>query len=173
MWSRNDNKYILLVMLLAGVMVILLVLPPLYFIQGTGSYLPLHISLETASIIVAFLIFGVVWNAYSRERAGNVVILAIGLLTAALIDFLHMLSYKGMPVFITPGDPEKAINFWLVARLVTAGTFIVAAVRPWQPFLKSYTRAAMLWLGILLVGLVAWAGLWHQDIWPRTFIEGQ
>ena len=42
--------------------------------------------------------------------------LGIIFLAVGLSDFLHVLSYAGMPVFITPSGAEKAINFWLVAR---------------------------------------------------------
>lgn len=167
--NTKNNPYLWLVVALAGVVVLL----PFYSIRSLSDYLPLHMAMDTASIVVAFLIFGVVWKAYSEEQAGNIVILAIGLMAAGLLDFAHMLSYKGMPVFITPGSPEKTINFWLAARLLTVLTFVVAAVRPWRPFYNAATRYLLLLLALLLVALVYWAGLWHEQAWPHTFIEGE
>jgi hypothetical protein len=78
-----------------------------------------------------------------------------------------------MPDFISPSGPEKAINFWLLARLLSALGLFAVAVLPWQP-LRNF---GMRWLGLLatllLVALAAWVGLLHQDSLPRTFVSGQ
>lgn len=65
---------------LAVLFVIVWQAPALYVVQGLAGYLPLHMFAETFSIVVAMLGFGVAWNAYSRERPGNIVILACSLL---------------------------------------------------------------------------------------------
>ena len=96
--------------------------PAINTVRGLANYLPLHMFVETFSIVISMLVFGVAWNVYSAERPGNIVILSCALLAAGLIDFAHMLSFKGMPDFITPSDPEKAINLWLAARLIAAFT---------------------------------------------------
>ncbi len=166
-------RYLLLVLALAGLVVMLLQASPLYFVHGLGHYLPLHVLMETASIVVAFLVFGVVWNAYSAEQPGNIVLLATGLMAAGLLDFAHMLSFKGMPDFVTPGSPEKAINFWLLARLLTALTFLIAAVRPWRPLATPLRRYQYLLASLLFVAASYWGVLHHQDAWPHTFIEGE
>ena len=171
--AASEPRWALLVAGLAVLIGALLAAPPLYFVQGLADYLPLHMLLETASIVVAFLVFAVVWNAYSDERPGNIVILAIGLMVAGAIDFIHMLSYAGMPAVVTPSGPEKAINFWLVARLVTAAAFVAAAVREWAPLRAAGHRYWLLAAGMVLVATVYWAGLWRPEAWPRTFVEGE
>jgi len=104
-----------------GALLVLVWLAPLpRLFQGLGNYLPLHSLVEVVSIVIAALVFGVVWNAYSHERSGNLVLLACALLAVALIDFAHALSYAGMPEFVTPSDPEKAIFFWLAAPRLAA-----------------------------------------------------
>ncbi len=140
---------------------------------GAAQYVPLHIGLETASIVAAMLVFGITWDGYARDRAGNVVILGTALLVAALIDFVHLLSFAGMPDLVTPSGHEKAINFWLCARLVVALAFLVAAVRPWQPLKHSRSRHLILGTGLAITVLVVWAGLYEPSWWPRTFIVGQ
>ncbi len=172
--ERTGHKTLLeFVLFLGGLVVLLLLTTPLYTIHGLSHYLPLHMVLETASLVVAFSTFSVVWNAYSEERAGNIVLLALGMMAAGLIDFAHMLSYPGMPDFITPGSTEKAINFWLVARLLTAVTFLVVALRPWRPLANPGNRFTLLTLTAIVTGLVYWAGLYHPHDWPHTFIEGE
>ncbi|HEY6865177.1 MAG TPA: EAL domain-containing protein [Burkholderiales bacterium] len=147
--------------------------PPHHALEGISSYLPLHNLLEGASIVVAMLVFGVTWNAYTRERSGNTVILACGLLAVGLIDFAHMLSFKGMPDFVTPADPEKAIEFWLAGRTVFAACLLSAAVRAPAPLASPATRYALLLGALAVTALVYWMVLLHGDRLPHTFIEGK
>ncbi|TAM45340.1 MAG: PAS domain S-box protein [Gammaproteobacteria bacterium] len=176
MWrplERQWHFHAWLLVALAAVFAFVWQAPPHQPFQGVASYLPLHTALETFSLVVSFLVFGVAWNAYARERAGNLVILGCVFLAVGLIDFLHTLSYKGMPAFITPGDPEKAINFWLAARYLAAAGLVLAAVRPWRPLAHPGLRYAWLAGALTLAALVGWIGLFHQDVLPRTFIEGK
>ena len=140
---------------------------------GAARYAPLHLTLETGSVIIAMLVFGLAWNAYSRERPGNVMILACALLATGLIDFVHTLSYAGMPDFITPSGQEKAINFWLAARLVSALAFLAVALRAWKPLARPEMRWVLLGGSLAIAAVVVWAGIFHQEAWPRTFIVGQ
>jgi Membrane-associated sensor domain len=129
---------------------------PHHAFEGLASYLPLHNFLEGASIVVAMLVFGITWNAYTRERSGNLVIVACGLLAVGLIDFAHMLSFKGMPDFVTPADPEKAIEFWLAARLVFAACLLAAALRPAVPLAAPWMRHALLAAAAAVTAFVYW-----------------
>ncbi|HCY63922.1 MAG TPA: hypothetical protein DHV59_14060 [Oxalobacteraceae bacterium] len=132
----------------------------------------LHTFMELFSIVVALLLFGVVWNAYSRERSGNIVILACAALAIGLIDIAHMMSYPGMPDFVTPSGPEKAINFWLSARVIAALAMLAVALRPQRPFACGHTRHILLAASLTITALVYWLGLFHSDWWPDTFVEG-
>ena len=82
----------------------------------TRHFLALHQALETVSIVVSALIFAVGWRTRSIHPQRSVFILASGFLGVALLDFSHMLSYVGMPDFITANSVSKGINFWLPAR---------------------------------------------------------
>lgn len=139
---------------------------------GIGRYLPLHTAMETGAIIVAMLVFGIVWNAYSDERPGNVLLLGAVLLGTALLDFGHMLGYRGMPDFITPASPQKAIVFWLAARLLVAVGLLVAALRPWQPMLETRSRYAVLAAVLAYVTLLYVLELWMPASLPVFFIPG-
>lgn len=106
---------------------LMLVIPPV-----VPHYLPIHTSLETLSLIVSVSIFAVVWSLRHKQLSGNVILLACAFLGVALLDLTHMLSFKGMPEFITPSSPEKAIYFWLVGRLLGAITLVAIAVLSWN-----------------------------------------
>lgn len=143
-----------------------------YEAQSLATYLPLHNVLESLSIVVAMLVFGVTWNAYSSERPGNIVLLACALLAVGLIDFAHMLSFKGMPDFFTPASPEKAINFWLAARLLAALALWTAAMRSARPLKSARTRYLLLASSLAITSFVYWIGINHEKELPHTFIEG-
>lgn len=174
--STNQPRLLPVFGLLAALAVIFVLTwaaPPHDVFSGLANYDPLHVLLETLATVMAGLVFGVVWNADNRERAGNIVVLGCALLAAAIVDFMHMMSYAGMPDLVTPAGPEKAINFWLAARFIVATALLVVALRDWRPFRLPRTRYLWLAGSLLLAGLIAWVGLYHQALFPRTFIPGK
>lgn len=162
--------------LLGGLVALFLLVwlsPPQNIFAGISKYQSVHLPIETLSIVISMLVFGVAWNAYSKERAGNIIILACAFVAVALIDFAHMLSFAGMPVWVTPSDPEKAINFWLSARFIFAVALLAVAIRPWTPLASPKTRYGLLVAAVGISALVYWIGLFHQADLPRTFIAGK
>ena len=158
---------------LSAVFLLIWLLPTPAVFRGIANYQPMHMTMELFSIVVAMLIFGVTWNAYSDERAGNVMIIACAMLAVGLIDFVHMLSFKGMSDLVTPSGPEKAINFWLSARFLAALALLAVAMRPWTPLASSAKKYWLLAGALAIVLFVVWVGLFHQGMLPRTFVEGQ
>ncbi len=139
---------------------------------GLSRYLPLHSAMETGAIVVAMLVFGIAWNAYSDARPGNVVLLGVVLLGTAMLDFGHMLGYRGMPDFITPASPQKAISFWLAARLLVAVGLLAAALRPWQPMLRPRARYGLVSLVLAYVAACYGLELLMPAQLPAFFIPG-
>ena len=178
-WGAGDpadarlRRVLLVVAALAALFVLVWRWPFHHPFEGAASYPPLHVILETIALAVAVLVSGVAWNAYGRERAGNVIVLACGFLAVAILGLLHTLSYAGMPDFLSPSGPEKAIYFWLVARYWAAATILVVAVRTWRPFSNPRMRYVLMAGSLALVAVVAGVGLFHQADLPHTFIPGQ
>ena len=85
-----------------------------------GDYLAFHNVAEILAVAVAAMIFGVGWHAAKARGPAFPMLLSVAFLAVGLLDAAHLLSYAGMPHFITPSGAEKAINFWLAAR-ITAG----------------------------------------------------
>lgn len=167
------QRYQLLTLIaLAMLLVMVWLLPPALLFEGLASYLPLHTTMETFSVVVAALIFGIGWNTYSRNQAGNVVLLACVFLAVGLLDFGHFLSYKGMPDFVTPASAHKAIWFWLPARMAVAVALLIIVLVPWRPLLNKRRRY---WL---LAGALGYAALFYALILffpqqlPVVIVEG-
>lgn len=156
----------------AALLVLLWSLPSLPDIAGVANYLPLHMALETAAIVIAVMVFAVGWLNPSRALAANVQLLACCFLGVALLDFTHMLSYRGMPDFVTPSDPEKAINFWLAARLLAAIGMLVAVSMAWR-VRESFAAGHVLLAVGAYVALAHTVFLFYPEWVPRTFIAGK
>lgn len=170
--ASSARRSAVLLALLLAIFVAVWTAPPQHALEGIAHYTWLHTVLETVAAVMAAMVFGVAWNAYSAERPGNVMVLALGLLAVAIIGTMHMLSFAGMPEFVTPAGPEKAINFWLAGRFLFAATLLAAAARGWAPFARPAQRYAALAGALAVCALVGWAGLFHADLLPRTFIDG-
>lgn len=160
---------------LAAVLLIVWLLPANSLLKTAGHWFPtwLHSCMELLAIVVAALVFSISWHSYRSEQAGNLSLLACGYLAVALLDSAHLLSYHGMPDFITPSSVEKAIDFWLAARLSEALVLLGVALRAWRPLSNPQQRYQ--WLAATLggVALMVYLRLYQPHLFPRMFIEGQ
>ncbi|HZX29970.1 MAG TPA: MASE3 domain-containing protein [Rhodocyclaceae bacterium] len=135
------------------------------------DYLPWHTGLEFASMAVFAMVTALGWNLKDAGRNNHTVLLAAVFLYTGLADFAHTLSFRGMPDWVTPAGPEKAINFWLAERLGPLLGLYGLALLPaghWSRLRCLATVAA----GLAAAILVGWIGLYHADRLPRTFIPG-
>lgn len=157
---------------LALLLLLAWLIPPPSEIKGLAAYLPLHTALETFAIIVAILAFAIGW-APGMPAPRNIALLGCAFLGSALLDFGHLLSYKGMPDFVTPSDPEKAIFFWLALRCLSGGALLFVAISSWRPAATRFQRYLYLTGVLVYTGMVYWVVLFHQDSLPHTFIPGK
>ena len=143
--------------------------------QGLAHYLPLHMALETLAILISGFTFSVIWSARREQLPRNTLLLACAFLGVGLLDFGHMLSYQGMPEFVTPGSPHKAISFWLAARLFGALALLAVALLPWDTHSDSTKLQPrhMLFLVVLAVSGLYSVFLFYPHLLPTTFIAGQ
>jgi len=164
-----------LVVLLSLLFLVFWLLPQLDILKNSETVFPLalHTIEETFAIVVAIMVFAVSWNAYGKDRPGNILVLACGFLAVSLLDFAHMLSYKGMPDFVTPADVHKAIVFWLGARYAASITLLIAALRAWQPLVNSTTRYRFLGISLSITAAIYYVQLYRPELLPLTFVPGQ
>ncbi|WP_374255383.1 putative bifunctional diguanylate cyclase/phosphodiesterase [Aquabacterium sp.] len=132
----------------------------------------LHTFTEFAAIVAALLVFFVAWHAHNGLLPANVAKLACGFLAVGLIDVGHVLSYSGMPDFVTPSGIEKAIHFWLVARYVGAATLLCVALQPEAGPISDAQRNVLLAGALTLTTAVYALNLFAPEVWPSTFVAG-
>lgn len=149
------------------------ILTPTNALSGLAVHLPLHLLLETTSVVIAFMVFAIGWNAYSQKVSGNIILLAYAFFAVGALDFTHMLSFKGMPEFLTPSSPEKAIDFWLAARSIAAFALLAVALKSWKPFASTTSRYIHFAFTLLLIVFIHWVLIFHDELTPPTFVVGQ
>ena len=148
-----------------------LTLPSVTFFSRAEDYLPLHLFLEFVPMAVSAMVFSLAWNLRRQPDNSHTILLGTTFLFVCVVDGATMLSYRGMPEFLTPSVPEKSFNFWLMARTACALALLAVAVAPVQSWTRMQCRIALL-AALGLTALALWAGFYSQSQFPATAMEG-
>lgn len=139
---------------------------------NANVFLFFHTAIEVFAVVVAMLIFVTGYRAILSNRKNAVVLLGIIFLGVGLLDFLHLMSYVGMPDAISPNSPHKSIFFWLAARLLGAGALLLYVLVRVVAEVSTRRKRAALALMLAMVGLLAALGLLWPDQVPALFVPG-
>jgi signal transduction histidine kinase len=110
----------------------------------------LHLILEFISISISFSIFTYGLRAFVNSQSKQLVYLSILFLVLGSVDFLHALSFEGMPVLFGESSTNKAAWYWIIARL-TGGIFLIPTMILSDEKISKRTRSLLLIVGILYV----------------------
>ena len=132
-----------------------------------------HTAIEMFAIVIAMLVFVTGYRAILSIRKGAVVLLGVAFLGVGLLDFLHAMSYPGMPAVITPNTPQKSIFFCLAARFLAASALLVYAILPAVGNVTPLRKRIALGLMLITIGILGYLGLRWPDQSPAFFIQGQ
>lgn len=132
--------------LLASVAVLLAItfVPALHFEVPVPINVTLHTTFETVSVVFSVLVFSVGWHTFSRQSTNNVALVCSAFLGVAILDFAHLLSFDGMPDFITPSGAGKPISTFLAARVMVAVAIAAIACMPWYQRVDQRVHNALL-----------------------------
>lgn len=156
----------------AAVLLAFVLVPSLHFELPAAVHTNLHTLFETVSIIVSMLVFSAGWVTFSREGRSNVALLCTVFLGVAILDFVHLLSYDGMPAFLIPAKDGKAISFFLAARLLVAGALLAIAFQPWNRRIGNKERHWLLGLSLIFALGVSVYGLVEPAMMTWFFVPG-
>jgi len=133
------------------------------FLISTKNYLLFHCLVEGFSVVIGVLIFitGVVTLRYSK----NYMFLFLGCayFFVAIMDFFHLLTYKGMGVF--PLDSvDIPTQLWVAARYVESCSLLCA------PFFinKKFSLLKAIFIYVVIVGVLLTSIMWI-GIFPTCF----
>ena len=146
--------------------------PSVELFHDPDSYLAVHSFMEAFACAVSVLIFGIGWYAARADRSAHMAVLSTAFLAVALLDFAHILSYRGMPRFVTAAGAEKAIDFWLAARYAGAAGLLIFVLSPGTWRIGKHGHYVFIAVSLGYTALVYWAVLAHPEVLPRTFLPG-
>lgn len=139
---------------------------------GVSYFLPLHTGLEIIAVTISALIFTVVREQARYELSKRGVVLAAAFFAVFWLDLAHLLSFEGMPDYFNTNSAEKAINFWLAARLIAAAALFYVLL----PTADKAARLYQLWLALSISALlIIFFHLWfigYPQWVPATYISG-
>jgi diguanylate cyclase (GGDEF)-like protein len=139
---------------------------------NASGFLFFHTAIEVFAVVVAMLIFVTGYRAIFSIRKNAVVLLGILFLGVGLLDFLHLISYAGMPDAISPNTPHKSIFFWLAARLLGAGALLLYVWLGVVAEVSTRRKRFALALMLAVVGMLAAIGLLRPQQVPALFVPG-
>jgi diguanylate cyclase (GGDEF)-like protein len=136
-------------------------------------YLTAHTAMEVFSVVVAMLVFSTGWHGIGRNMPIRVALLSPSALAVGLLDIGHLMSVHGMPGVAGPGSVGRGIEFWLLARLVSAAALLVAAFAPRERTVSRRVRGWALLAALGIVALGFWLAVADPLILPPTYVPGQ
>jgi PAS domain S-box-containing protein len=146
--------------------------PALHFELPVPLNVSLHTLFETVSVMVSVLVFSAGWFTFSRQGSSNVALISSAFFGVAILDFVHLLSYEGMPNFLTPSGGGKSISFFLAARLLVAVALLAIALLPWQRRIGNTVRYWLLALTVVFALAVSAYGLVEPALIALFYIPG-
>lgn len=143
------------------------------FVIEPAMFVFWHTAVELFAVVVAMLVFITGYRSILSARKGAVVLLGVAFFGVGLLDFLHTVSYVGMPDAVTSNAPQKFIFFWMAARLLAATAMLAYALLPAVPEVGQARKR--LALGLMLLGVCAlgYIGVFWPDRVPALFVPGQ
>jgi len=138
------------------------------FIISRFNFLLFHSLAELISIVVAFSIFILVWNAKQYIANDALIFLGISYFFVGGIDLIHTLSYKGMGFLATENGANPATQLWIAARYIESISltlfplFFSKRIRPYALILLIYT----------IVVALAILSIFYWKNFPDCYIEG-
>ena len=160
-------------LLLAGALLLMLAARLLpgheVFAVGSAGLLGSHMLLEMAAVVVSLLVVVAAFFSLEEERSPLLNSLIFTFAVVAVIDFVHALSYDGMPPFLgSPNGMPKAAFFWLCGRTAELLGFVLVLRRVRLPGGR--------WQWLLLGGaggvLVTLLGGYCLSLFPVLFVPG-
>jgi signal transduction histidine kinase len=114
-------------------------------------------------------IFGLGWYSHRETRDQHSLFLSTAFLAVGLLDFMHTLSYEGMPDFITPNSANKSSQFWIIARFFAAAVFVLSALFASKKIFRYVSKWIYLFSALVFVSGVSWLITFIPALLPSTF----
>jgi len=130
------------------------------------NYLLFHTLAEFFGILIAFSLFGIIWNARNVLKNNYFILLGIAYFFVGSLDLFHLLSFKGMGVFASYAENLTA-QLSIASRYLLSVTFLIAPLfinRRFNPKFYLLVYSLIIFVVIVLIFVL--------QIFPSTYTEG-
>ncbi|GEM_PF-617065 len=135
------------------------------YLSNLYSYLLFHTLVEIFTVVVAFVIFILVWNSRHLVQNAYFIFLGIAFLFIAIIDLVHALSFSGMGIFQETGA-NRPTQLWIAARFMQSISLLIAPFVIQKKF--NYLRLVHIYAFFTLLLLFL---IFHLSVFPVCFHE--
>jgi signal transduction histidine kinase len=132
------------------------------------NYLLFHSLVELFSIIIAATVFIITWNSVKYIKNSYLIMVGVSYLFIGILDLLHTLAYKGMPIF-TDYD-FYANQLWIAARGLESCTLLAAFL---LLFTHKTVRVGLVFVIYALITVILIASIFYWKIFPTCFVAGK
>lgn len=139
--------------------------------KNLSQYPSLYVLLELLSILVSVLIFIIGCHSYQYNHSPFVLLIAVPFLEVGLLDLAHILSFLGMTDLATSISPEKAVYFWLGARLVESLSILVVLFWPWKRFYRPWFKSMLILICFSSLFLIMGIVFLGENLFSAAFRE--
>lgn len=170
---RNNYLYIGITLIISLFIVYISVVfeDKLYNIINIISFLTWHTLFEFTSIIISFIIFINCYHSYIHLKRIRLLILSITFFLTGTIDFLHTISYEGMPYTFVESSAVMATTYWMVGRLFMSLGLLITSIIPFEK--KSDIKGRYVLLPVILLNLVIFYIITYKVyLIPPFYVEG-
>jgi len=127
------------------------------------SYILFHSLVEVFYVLVALIIFAIVWNSRKFIDNNFFILLGIAFLFIGLIDLIHLFTYKG--VFLYNSDSfNLSTQLWLAARYLTSFSLVAALL-----FVKRKIYPYLTFVIFFVITSFVFASIFYWQIFPVAF----
>lgn len=135
------------------------------YLSSLYSYLLFHSLAELFSIVIAWTVFILAWNARDFIKNGYLQLVGIAAVFVGGIDLVHMLAYKGMGVFPAYGS-NLPTQLWIAARYLQSASFLAAPLLFGRRLRPGYVLIGYMLAVVVLLGSI------FSGLFPDCYIEG-
>lgn len=144
----------------------------IYTVFSGVNFLTWHTILEFVSVVFAFIIFNNCYYSYKHTRRLRLLVLSTTFFIVGCMDFLHTMSYEGMPATFAPSCIQTTTTYWIIARLIMAIGIFVASIIPFLKKTKADEKVTIV-VSVFLTLIFFYVVTYKSYLLPPLFIEGK
>lgn len=171
--QKNRKAYIIsIICTFVPTLLLLLFQDQFDAVYNPDNHLALHTTLEMYSVFICFIIFIFGWKAFGHNPPTVLLFIPFIFLAVGYLDFMHTLTYKGMPPLFIEGSIKLTSWFWIAARFIESlGLMIILFCD--QKMIIRVKRISVLIVTILFIIFITYIVYTFSPSAPFLVIEGK